>query len=59
MKVRVLTLDDAPDHLLAECGLTRGGASTPSYHCTDPAHVLIPTAEVIGPGPAQSSTVIL
>jgi hypothetical protein len=49
MKLRVLTLDDVTDELLSECGLTRGGASTESYHCTEPTAVLLPTAKVIGP----------
>jgi ParB-like nuclease domain len=49
MTVRVLTLDDVPDELLAECGLIRGGAAAESYRCNDKLAVLIPTTEVIGP----------
>jgi hypothetical protein len=49
MSIRVLTLDDITDELLAECGLTRGGASTESYQCAEPTAVLLPTAKVIGP----------
>jgi hypothetical protein len=49
MKLRVLTLDDVTDELLAECGLVRGAASTASYRCTEPTTVLLPTAKVIGP----------
>jgi hypothetical protein len=46
---RLLTLDSVPDDLLAECGLHRGGATEPSYRCSDPAAVLVPLAEVTGP----------
>jgi hypothetical protein len=49
MKLRVLTLDDVTDELLAECGLTRGAASTESYSCAEPTAVLLPTNKVIGP----------
>lgn len=49
MGVRILTLDDVTDDLLAECGLTRVAASTASYHCAEPTAVLLPTARVIGP----------
>jgi hypothetical protein len=49
MNVRVLTLDDVPDELLFECGLTRGGASAESYHCAELTAVLLPTVQVIGP----------
>ena len=45
----MLTLDDVTDELLAECGLTRGAASTESYRCAEPTAVLLPTAKVIGP----------
>jgi hypothetical protein len=50
MSVRILTLDDVTDDLLAECGLNRGAASAPSYRCAEPTAVLLPTAKVIGPG---------
>jgi hypothetical protein len=45
----VLTLDDVTDELLAECGLTRGAASTESYRCAEPTAVLLPTNKVSGP----------
>jgi hypothetical protein len=48
MSVRMLTLEDVPDHLLVECGLTRGEATGKSYHCTDKEVALIPTVEVHG-----------
>lgn len=37
------------DELLAECGLSRGGARAPSYRCAECAAVLIPTLDVVGP----------
>jgi hypothetical protein len=46
---RPLTLTEVPDELLDECGLRRGGAATPSYHCADAAAVLVSITEVIGP----------
>jgi RHS repeat-associated protein len=49
MSVRILTLDDVTDNLLAEYGLTRGAASSASYHCAEPTAVLLPIAKVIGP----------
>ena len=49
MDRRPLTLDCVPDELLAECGLRRGAAMTPHYCCTDPAAVLVPLADVVGP----------
>ena len=55
MKLRVLTLDDVTDELLAECGLTRGAASTASYRCTETTAVLMPTAKVIGRHGASST----
>jgi hypothetical protein len=49
MRVRVLSLDDVTDELMAECGLIRGAALTESYCCTELTAVLLPTAKVIGP----------
>jgi len=49
MDRRPLTLDCVPDELLAECGLRRGAVMTPHYCCTDPAAVLVPLADVVGP----------
>jgi len=48
MNRRTLTLDCVPDDLLAECGLRPGGASAPSYRCTDVSAILVPVASVIG-----------
>ena len=48
-KLRVLTLDDVTDELLAECALARGGASAKSYRCAEPTAVLLPADKVIGP----------
>jgi hypothetical protein len=46
---RPLTLDDVPDELLAEVGLSRGCAPGASYRCSDPGAFLVPLAEVVGP----------
>jgi hypothetical protein len=47
--LRILMLDDVTDELLAECGLTRGAASTESFCCAEPTAVLLPTKKMIGP----------
>ncbi len=46
---RSLTLDDIPNNLLAEYGLQRGGATVPSYRCTNPQAILVPIAEITAP----------
>jgi len=48
---RALTLDDVPDHLLAEYGFRRGAAVAVSYRCIDKEAVLIRTSDVYAKRP--------
>jgi hypothetical protein len=49
MRRRPLTLDDVPDVLLAELGMSPDWAAGGSYRCADSAAFLTPLADLVAP----------